>query len=559
MGSPSTLAYEFQRARQYYRSGQLQAAEQIYRQLLAAKLNPDQALAVCNNLGMSLRDQGRATEALECFERAVQLGPRNAEAHNNLGTVLHARGDLTRAVTCFQAAIDIEPRAPGFHNNLANVLKSQGLIAPAIAALRRALELEPAFAAAHSNLLYLLHFCPEVDTYALLAEHRLWNQRHARPFAHFVAPHDRDRSPDRRLRIGYVSPDLWLHSVGRFLLPLLQAHDRECVEVVCYASVRNPDALTDQCRACADIWRPVYGLTDEQLDRVIREDQIDILVDLSMHSADNRLLVFARKPAPIQVTYLAYCGTTGLDTMDYRFSDPYFDPPEQADDCYSETTIRLPRTYWCYLPPIEAPAANRRPALSANLVTFGCLNNFCKVTEATLATWRRLLQALPQSRLLLHADFGSHRDRIRDSLAAQQIAPERLEFVSWLPAADYFRAYDRIDVALDPFPYGGGTTTCDALWMGVPVVSLAGQTAVGRAGASVLSNLGLERLVARDVDDYLRIAADLASDAPRLSALRETMRDTMRASPLMDAARFARAVEAAYREMWMRYGRESPR
>jgi predicted O-linked N-acetylglucosamine transferase (SPINDLY family) len=272
-----------------------------------------------------------------------------------------------------------------------------------------------------------------------------------------------------------------------------------------------------------------------------------------MHAADNRLLVFARKPAPVQVTYLAYCGTTGLSAMDYRLTDPYFDPPGQNERFYSEQSVRLPETYWCYRPPIETPPVNALPALEEGYVCFGSLNNFCKVTPPTLAAWSRILQAVPGSRLLLHARAGSHRDRVRAFLAEQGISTARLEFVDFLPESEYFEIYQRIDVALDPFPYGGGTTTCDALWMGVPVVSLAGQTAVGRGGVSILSNIGLPELAAHDSEHYVRIAEALANNLPGLAGLRTMLHDRMRSSPLTDAPRFARNIEAAYREMWRRW------
>ena len=239
--------------------------------------------------------------------------------------------------------------------------------------------------------------------------------------------------------------------------------------------------------------------------------------------------------------------------MDYRLTDPYLDPPGQSEHCYSEQSVYLPETYWCYRPVPEAGAVTPPPCLETGLVTFGCLNNFCKVTTATLETWSRLLQALPESRLLLHAIVGDHRDRLRDFFAANQIAPERLFFVDMLPASKYFQIYGQIDVALDPFPYGGGTTTCDALWMGVPVVSLAGQTGVGRGGVSILSNIGLTELIAKNTEEYVRIAVGFANDLPRLNVLRAALRERMRNSPLMDTPRFARNVEAAYRTMWRRW------
>jgi predicted O-linked N-acetylglucosamine transferase (SPINDLY family) len=396
-------------------------------------------------------------------------------------------------------------------------------------------------------------FSSGYDARTLCEEHRRWDRNHAAPLARFIGPHLNDRSPDRRLRVGYVSPDFRHHPVGRFLLPLLESHDRRSFEIFGYASVDVPDTMTDRCRAHTDVWRNMLGSSDEQVARTIRQDRIDILVDLSVHMAKNRLLVFARKPAPVQVTYLAYCGTTGLSTIDYRLTDPYLDPPGQDEQIYTEQSVRLPETYWCYQPAIETPPVNALPALDVGHVSFGSLNNFCKVTPATLAAWGRLLQAVPQSRLLLHARSGSHRDRVRKFLAEQGVSPERLEFIDFQPMAEYFAAYQQIDVALDPFPYGGGTTTCDALWTGVPVVSLAGETAVGRGGLSILSNIGLPGLAARDPDEYVRIAAELALDLPRLTELRATLRQRMQSSPLMDAARFARGVEAAYREMWRRW------
>jgi protein O-GlcNAc transferase len=265
------------------------------------------------------------------------------------------------------------------------------------------------------------------------------------------------------------------------------------------------------------------------------------------------LLVFARRPAPVQVTYLAYIGTTGLDAIQYRLTDQYLDPPGQNDAFYSEQSVYLPETYWCYQPITAAPVVDTLPILQTGHVTFGCLNVFCKVTAPTLEAWSLLLEAMPESRLLLHSSPGRHRERVAEVLARRGVSADRLIFAERVPLEEYFRIYERIDVALDPFPYGGGTTTCDALWMGVPVVSLAGRAAVGRGGLSILSNLGLADLVAQDAGEYVRIAKDLATDQLRLKELRATLRRRMQASPLMDAPRFARNVEAAYREMWQRW------
>jgi len=398
----------------------------------------------------------------------------------------------------------------------------------------------------------VLHYHPSYNALAIAQEHRRWNQQHAKPLEKHILPHANNRDPNRRLRVGYVSPDLCNHPVGRFLLPLLENHDHQNVEIVAYAQVPVPDATTEHLRSHADAWRDLVGLSDAQAADLIRQDGIDILVDLTLHTANNRLLLFARKPAPVQVTYLAYVGTSGLTTMDYRLSDPYLDPPGEDESIYSEQTIRLPETYWCYRPavylPLQAP-----PMLENGFVTFGCLNSFCKVNEPLLDLWSRLLAAVPHSRLLLHTYQGGHRQRVLDYLQARGIEASRISFVGQLPTDQYFQQYNCMDIALDTHPYGGGTTTCDTLWMGVPVVSLVGKTAVGRGGLSILSNIGLPELAAKTPDEYVQIAVNLANDLPRLKELRSTMRQRMEASPLLDAPRFARNVEAAYRQMWQKW------
>jgi predicted O-linked N-acetylglucosamine transferase (SPINDLY family) len=310
--------------------------------------------------------------------------------------------------------------------------------------------------------------------------------------------------------------------------------------------------MTDRFKAKADGWRSIVGMSDEMVANRIWEDRIDILVDLASHTAENRLPVFARKPAPVQVTYLAYPSTTGLDTIDYRITDPYLDPSD-SDSFYSEESIHLPETYWCYRPISEIATVNPLPALSAGHITFGCLNNFSKVTAQMLTIWCSLLQSVPGSHFLIHTAHGNHRLRIEESARNAGIDLHRLRFVELLPLREYFGLYHQIDLALDPFPFAGGTTTCDALWMGVPVVSLAGATAVSRGGLSLLSNIGLPEFVAQTEQEYLRIAVDAANDLHRLAHLRATLRERMRASPLMDEPRFARHIETAYRTMWERW------
>ena len=332
------------------------------------------------------------------------------------------------------------------------------------------------------------------------------------------------------------------------MAPILAHHDRTQVEVFCYSDVAVRQLFTRRVRSYAEHWRLIAGMTDEQVADRIHEDRIDLLIDLTMHMARNRMGVFARKPARVQATYLAYCSTTGLDAIDYRLTDPHIDPPGGPLP-YVERSAYLPETYWCYEAPADAPPVQATPALVNGFITFGCLNNFCKVSPPALATWAAILRDVPRSRLLLHAREGSHRNRVRDTFSAARVAGDRIDFVATQPFADYLATYHRIDLALDPFPYGGGTTTLDGLWMGVPVVTLKGETAVGRGGVSILSNLQLHDQIAASTDNYMRVAIDMARNVERLNALRLSLRDRLRQSPLTNAPRFTRQLEKLYMQM----------
>jgi predicted O-linked N-acetylglucosamine transferase (SPINDLY family) len=338
------------------------------------------------------------------------------------------------------------------------------------------------------------------------------------------------------------------------LLPLFNRHDKKQFQIVCYSKVAAADPITQRLRAHVHTWRDVLGLSDAQLADLVRNDKIDILVDLSMHMNGNSLLTFARKPAPVQLSWLAYCSTTGLTAIDYRLTDPHLDPPPGSsgfdESVYSEKTLCLPETYWCYEPIIPTAEVSSLPAAGGRPITFGCLSNFCKVSPANLAVWIGLLTAVPNSEFLLSLHQGSVRNRLLEQFESGGIARSRIRFVGKVPIPEYFRLYNQIDIALDTFPYAGGTTTCDALWMGVPVVTLAGKTAVGRGGVSILTNIGLPELIAHTTEEYTRTAADLSADRPRLTHLRSTLRTRFEQSPLMNAPRFAQNIEAAYRQMW---------
>jgi predicted O-linked N-acetylglucosamine transferase (SPINDLY family) len=354
---------------------------------------------------------------------------------------------------------------------------------------REALELKPDYVMAHSNLVYTRVFCPGYDAQTLYDESRRWNQQHAEPLARLIQHHSNDRSPDRRLRIGYVSPEFRNHAESFFTVPLLSAHDHQNFDIFCYASVVCPDEVTARFRSYADFWRNISGLNHEQVAQLIRYDGIDILVDLTMHMARNHLLVFARKPAPVQVCWLAYPGTTGLSSIDYRLTDPNLDPPGLYDRYYSEESVRLPDAFWCYDPLASEPAVGDLPALDKGYITFGCLNNFCKVNVSVLRLWARVLKAVDRSQLVLLAAEGSHRQHTLDLLEQEGVKPDRVTFVGRRPRPQYLRLYHHIDIGLDTFPYTGQTTSLDAFWLGVPVITIVGQTAVAR---DLAADLGAE-------------------------------------------------------------------
>ncbi len=505
------------------------------------------------NLGHALRSLGRFLEAAEAFEKAARLPPASASVCNDLGSVLLSARQIDRAAGWCREAIRLDPACAEAHANLGNCLKDQGQIEAALDSLRRAVALAPASSRLASAMVYALRFHPEHDEPSHRREEQRWDECFAGAVPH--APQRAIRFGSRPLRIGYVSPDFCDHVIGRNVLPLIRERDRDFARVYCYSGVRRPDFLTEQFRELSDEWREIGHLTDDEAAGLIARDEIDILVDLCLHLAGNRLLLFARKPAPVQVSFAAYPGGSGLQVVDYRLTDPWLDPvarEELATD--RERPIRLPHSFWCYDPAAmtvgfrESCPVGPPPALAQGYVTFGFMGNFAKINRRVLELWARLLEGTGDARLLLRAPEGRAQEDTVAYFAEQGIC-DRLRFLAPCPREVYLRQYAQIDIGLDPFPYNGHTTSLDALWMGVPVVTLAGTTLVGRAGVSQLGNLGLPELCAATTADYLRIASSLAGDLPRLTALRQSLRDRMLASPLTDARGFAHGVEAAYRQM----------
>ncbi len=532
--------------------GRIEEAAGAYREV--TRLTPQRPEGYIG-LGQTLMSLDRLDEAADCFRALLKLTPGDAEALVNLGRILqHAQNNLEEAVSCYRRALQLEPGYASVYDNLGSALCNQGIHAEAVACYRKALAITPNDSLARSNLLLMMHYLPGQNAEDLFAEHRRWAQTHAN-IPGGVAHHANSRDPERRLRVGYVSPDFRAHPVAFFFEPLLANHDRNAVEPVCYSNVARPDETTARLRSMTAQWRDVRALSDEQMADMIREDAIDILVDMAGHTGGNRLKVFARKPAPIQVTWLGYPNTTGLPAMDYRLTDSISDPADEPA-YYTERLVRLDGAFFCYVPPADAPAVTPLPARTKEFVTFGSLNTLAKLNDGVIALWCDVLRANPASRLLVYRDTlkGAVKERFAAQFAVRGIGGDRLQLRSDLPPGQgYIDIYREIDIALDTFPWGGHTTSCEALWMGVPVVTLYGKSHAGRMCASVLAGMGLSHLTARTPDDYVHIATALSGDLDALEQMRTGLRTRMAASPLCDGRAFARKVETAYREMWRRW------
>ena len=535
------------------KQGRLADAEAAAR--IALTIDAD-CISAHNNLGNILRDAGRYDEGAQHFRTAVRLAPGFTDAWVNLAWLLSLAGHAQQAEDAARHAIACDSANADAHNNLGLALMRQGRLAEAEAALRQALALRPDFALPHSNILFCLNYRPDISAEEVFAEYRRWDRQHAQDLLPKDAVFELDRTPTRKLRVGYVSPDFRQHAVALFAEPLLANHDRSEVELHCYSEVAAPDAVTERFRALADHWHNTVGLSDADLSAQVRRDGIDILVDLAGHTAGNRLLTFARKPAPIQVTYLLGHGySSGLSAMDAFLADTELAPPG-SDDLFSEQVIRLSRIPLAYEPPADMPDVAPLPACANGYVTFGYFGRTVRLNDGVLAAWARILHAVPDSRLMLNsAPFGeaAGRERMAARFAALDIDADRLLLTFTSPQPRTWAAYGEIDIALDPFPHNAGTTTIEALWQGVPVVSLAGRPTVGRFGAAILHAVGLDDWVVHDVDAYVARAVAAAKDVAALAELRATLRPRFAASPLRDARGLAREVEAAYRALWRKW------
>lgn len=519
----------------------------------AAALMPDDA-DVHFNLAHALQGDGRLSAAEDTLRRALAVRPDFVAAWLRLAGVMTDLDRLDEAEQCFHRALELEPGFAEAHYNYGNLLHREGRIAEAIKHYRAAVDRQPGFVRAHSNLVYALNFSDEFSPEEVFSEHLAWARRHAEPLAGAARAHSNPRTTGRALRVGYMSANFRDHAVTYFFESTLAHHDSRRVLTYCYSDVERPDACTERLRRSARVWRDIAGHDDDSVAELVRQDGIDILVDLTGHTDNHRLLVFARKPAPVQVTWNGYANTTGMSAIDYRITDALADPPGMTEHLHSEKLARLPEIYMAFVPPAASPAVSDAPVMEAGFVTLGSLNALSKVTPRVIRVWSDILLRLPGARLLIFTvPAGATRDRLAREFAAHGVSAERLELVPKLPVPQFLAAHSRVDIALDPFPFSGTTTTCQTLWMGVPVVTLAGRSHVSRVGVTMLTSVGLEQCVAQDEDHYISTVVAMARNRSRLQELRSGLRARMLSSPLTDGERLARFLEDAYAKMWEDY------
>jgi predicted O-linked N-acetylglucosamine transferase (SPINDLY family) len=505
------------------------------------------------NYGHALKGLKQWEEARAAYERALALRPEDPAALLGIGDCLYQLKQPAAALPYYERSLVGMPLSADTYEHLGVALQALGRHDESVAACRRALEIEPDRARVQSGLIFVLDLKEGAEAETQI-ERKRWNELFGRPAGRGTVVHRNAPDPERPLRVGYVSADLWNHSVAFALLPILRAHDRSQISIACYSGSSIVDQVTDEIRGLADLWRETDLLSDDDLVAQIRADEIDILVDLSGHSGGNRLPAFARKPAPVQVTAWGYAASTGLEAIDYFLADPIAVPPETRAS-YAEQVIDLP-SILCYAPPTCAPEVAPPPALARGYVTFGAFNRIVKISDAALATWARVLLAVPTSRLIIKCggvDMAPIRARLLGFLQECGVAEERVTILGTTPQPEHLAGHGEIDIMLDTFPQNGGITTLDATLMGVPVVTLLGTRVPGRASASFLTTLGLGDLVGTTTDAYVEIAARLAGDLDRLARERATLRDRLLASPMADAGQYTRAVEAVYREIWRRW------
>ncbi|MFZ5908182.1 MAG: tetratricopeptide repeat protein [Nitrospirota bacterium] len=506
------------------------------------------------NAGIACQNTARDDAAAVYFRKALAVAPHREQIYEYLGFTLMNQGKFEEALEVYRSLLQTNRSSVTAFIRIGSILKQQGRQDKSEEYLRAARESQPDNIVPWQSFLAGMLYNPRHDMGAVFREHVKFAEKFAEPLAPRRDVFPNNRSKTRRLKIGYVSPDFKNHSVSYFIEPVLASHTREQYEIFCFSDVCDPDEVTSRIRGYADQWRDIAGLTDAAVHRLIRNDAIDVLVDLAGHTARNRMLLFARRPAPVQVTWIGYPATTGLSAMDYRIVDDYTDPPGTTEKYYTEKLLRIPGCSLCYLPDRESPLVGPLPARVSGHVTFGSFNHFAKVTPPVIALWAEILGAVRDSRLVLKANsLSDHRTQryVGDAFLEAGIPGTRIKLLGWeTDKRRHLETYNRVDIALDTFPYHGTTTTCEALWMGVPVITLAGDLYASRTGISLLSNAGLPELVARSSEEYVGKAIHLAGDLEKLESLRRGLREMMKQSPLTDAGRLVKNLEDSYRQMW---------
>ncbi len=567
-------------AREHYRRRDFARAEECYRAVL--RQFPGHAPAH-SMLGRNLEAQGMPQEAIKSYERALKLNPELPGALHDLGTLLvrtsqprpaivlleklvalrpqeaqawlalsrayFHNNDLIKSAEAAKRALELDRNSAETHKTLARAHYRQGLIEEAVAGYRKAIELAPSDVDAFETLLAVIHFSAKASAVEIAELHREWGRRYADHLTPKTIPPSRDKS---RLRVGFVSPDLRRHPVSYFIESLFEKRDSDAWDVICYADVPAPDDMSQKLKGLSTLWRDIYRVSDANLAEQIRKDEIDILIDLTGHTTHNRLLAFARKPAPVQATWIGYLNGSGMRAMDYLICDAVT-VPDDAAHLYVETPLRLPDCLSCYTPPSMAPPVAPLPALKNGYVTFGCFNQISKVTDEVIDIWAKLLRSIPDARLVMKTKAlkdQETRARIHGTFERNGIAPARIDLLPPGSQLEMLQSYALMDIGLDPFPTAGGTTTCESILMGVPVISYAGDRLSCRISASYLTSVKLDGLVAKDIPGYLDLAQRATKDIGRLARVRATLRPRLMASPLVDASRFAKNFSTALRTMW---------
>jgi protein O-GlcNAc transferase len=519
----------------------------------AISIKPDYAQAY-SNFGNALKDQGKFDEALDSYQKAITIKPDYAQAYYNFGNTIIKNGNLEDAILSYQKAIKIKPDYAEAHTNLGNALQDQWKLEEAISSHKKAIAIKPDYAVAHSNLILCMQY-GKFSQHTLYEESLLWDQIHSKHNKTHNTPYINSPDPHRLLRIGIVSADLRRHSIAYFFEPFISHHDKSHFVFVCYSNSISDDDVTYRLKSHSIDWRTIVRMSDEEVEKQIIQDKIDILIDLSGHSGGNRLSLFTRKPAPIQINWMGHANTTGVSTMDYRITDHIADPPGVDNEPHSENLMRLPKGLYCYRFPEATPPISDLPSATGKGVVFGSFNNIVKLNVPVIKLWATLLKGVPNSRLLLkHQSFSckTTRDQFLSIFDSFGVSSSQVEYLPRTTTLEgHLQLYNQIDIGLDPFPFNGATTTCEAMLMGVPVIVLRGQRHAARVGASLLSQIGMESLIAENESQYIEIATALANDRKYLSELRKLLREKMIASPLCDHKGFTNSMENLLRGAWV--------